>query len=147
MDTKGEWGHGIYVRGAENIKLININVSNCWGDGIAVAGYVEKNIYASKNVSINSCVCDNNRRQGISIISCENLIIDNCITSNTNGTLPSAGIDIEPNQNENAILKNIKIQNHTSFNNDGSGIDVAIGFLETTNTDISIDIQIIVRFS
>ena len=67
------------------------------GDGIGVTG---------KNITIRKCVCDRNHRQGISVFSVENLLIEDCVLSNTSGTAPQSGIDFEPDH-PNEILKNV----------------------------------------
>lgn len=113
--TKGEWGMGIFIRSSSNINIIQPIVKRMWGDGIYIG-----NIGAvmPKDIRISSGVIDENRRNGISIISGNNILIDNCTVSNTNGTAPEYGIDIEPN-NSNEILSNIIISNCNTFNNKG----------------------------
>ena len=41
---------------------------------------------------------DNNRRQGLSIVEADGVLVTDSIFSNTHGTRPSAGIDLEPDQ-------------------------------------------------
>ncbi|UJF28810.1 right-handed parallel beta-helix repeat-containing protein [Kaistella sp. 97-N-M2] len=118
LDTQGEWGMGIWIKHSENINLYSPKVTNCWGDGIYIGN--QKNI-TSKNIFINYAFVDNNRRNGISIISGENITIKNAIVSNTNGTEPEAGVDIEPNTN-NDDVKNIIIENLYTFNNAKRGL-------------------------
>ncbi|MCX5511659.1 hypothetical protein, partial [Pseudomonas sp. BJa3] len=38
LATTGEWGHGIMVRGAERVRLRDLHIAKCWGDGISVGG-------------------------------------------------------------------------------------------------------------
>ena len=121
LSTGGEWGYGIWVNSSNNISVSNIKVSDCWGDGILVGGNKTTQYY-SQNVIIENFVCDNNRRQGISIISAKDLIIRNGILSNTNGTAPQAGIDFEPNVKTN-ITQNVLMENVQVLNNYGWGID------------------------
>ena len=118
LDKQGEWGMGIWIKHSENINLYSPKVTNCWGDGIYIGN--QKNI-TSKNIFINNALVDNNRRNGISIISGENITIKNTIVSNTNGTEPEAGVDIEPNTN-NDDVKNIIIENLYTFNNAKRGL-------------------------
>ena len=112
---KGEHGHGIVLSGAENVRIINANVEDCWGDGVA--------IYNAKNTVITNLVANNNRRQGLTITKGENIKIINPTCSNTNGTPPESGIDVEPNYNTD-FLKNIQIINPITKNNNGAGITV-----------------------
>ncbi|WP_352421139.1 right-handed parallel beta-helix repeat-containing protein [Proteiniphilum sp.] len=108
LGSSGEWGMGIYIKGAENIYITNAVISDCWGDGIDIMHSSDKN--NSKNIFIEKCKIMRNRRNGITIGSGEDITIANCIISDTNGTLPMAGIDIEPNNNK-AELGKIKIEN------------------------------------
>ena len=112
----GEWGIGVGVKNSENIILKNIISKNCWGDGFGVSG---------SNITLENCLGDNNRRQGVSVGSIENLVIKDSYFNNTNGTLPEAGIDIEPNLGSDK-LKNILIENCNNNNNLGSGLEINI---------------------
>jgi hypothetical protein len=116
--NEGEWGMGIFILGATNVQVIRPNIINCWGDGIYI-GRGEKG--GCRNVKIINAVIDNCRRNGISITDGENIEIKNPIISNTNGTLPMCGIDIEPNDNK-ATIDNIQVINPKTFNNSNAGI-------------------------
>jgi parallel beta-helix repeat protein len=116
--TSGEWGMGIHViQGSNNIKISNIAISDCWGDGI----FLGDSPYVS-DINIDNVVSDNNRRQGLSITDAKRVTVSNSIFKNTNGTLPEAGIDIEPDANQTS--ENIKIINTQCYGNKGSGLDL-----------------------
>lgn len=117
--TEGEWGMGIDLRSANNIQILNPMISHCWGDGIYIGRMY--NHKASNGVTISGGHIDYNRRNGISIVSGENIVIDCTVISNTEGNLPMSGIDIEPNYN-NDEANNITINNVVTFNNAKSGI-------------------------
>lgn len=119
--NSGEWGMGISISDASNIKLINPKISHCWGDGI----YLGKRNKGNKNIYIVYAELDNNRRNGISVIDASGLYIKNPLITNTQGTAPMSGIDIEPNNN-NDNIDHIVIDSPVTINNAGSGI-----FLET----------------
>jgi hypothetical protein len=123
--NKGEWGMGINILSSTNIQIICPKIYNCWGDGIYV-GRGENG--PSKKVKIINAEIDNCRRNGISITDGEYIEISNSKISNTNGTLPMCGIDIEPNDN-NAIIDNIKILNPLTFNNSNAGISLYLNQL------------------
>jgi parallel beta-helix repeat protein len=108
----GESGMGIYLNGA-NITVTGVNISECWGDGIYICD-------SSSNVTVTNCVCNHNRRQGLSISSCVTALIQNCTFSNTTGTDPQCGIDIEPNQGQS--VTGVHITGCQIFNNVGGGI-------------------------
>ena len=60
--------------------------------------------------------CDRNYRQGISVITAEDLLIENCVLQNTAGTAPAAGIDFEPNLPRerlvHCVMRNCRIENN-----------------------------------
>jgi polygalacturonase len=101
----GEWGMGILVSdAASNISINGITIKDCWGDGIYLGGFS-----GVSDVTIDQVVCDNNRRQGLSITNANNVVISNSIFKNTNGTNPQAGIDLEPNTNQ--VVEDIRMIN------------------------------------
>ena len=101
--TTGEWGHGIDIQdGAHRFNVQGTYISKCWGDGIIICDTVTSNTTGAKpsDVSIIDVVCDDNRRQGLSIITAlrPRVIGGSFInTGRTAATAPTAGIDIEPN--------------------------------------------------
>ncbi|MBL4676270.1 MAG: hypothetical protein JKY70_08725, partial [Mucilaginibacter sp.] len=84
--------------------------------------------------------CDNNRRNGISIISANGLKLISPYAANSNGTLPMAGLDIEPNSPKNE-LKGIYISGLKTENNSGNGLDIVLNNLYGGG-DKNVDIQI-----
>ena len=119
LTDKGNWGFGISIKSSNNITIENPKVSLCYGDGIYIGGIKKP----STNVTINNALVDNNRRDGLSITSGENIKINSCIFSNSNGKAPAAGIQIEPNGSTNQIDK-INIVNTITFNNQQTGLMV-----------------------
>jgi hypothetical protein len=86
-----------------------------WGDGFYIGGGV--------NLNLSRCVSDRNRRQGMSIIACKNLYVADSIFSNTSGTPPSAGIDIEPDKG--CVIEGVNVLNCKLFGNAGAGLEYA----------------------
>ena len=118
----GEWGYGIAITGGSNISIKNINIYDCWGDGINTQVYFgETQTFSPDKVFIDNVISNNNRRQGLSIEALTNSIIKNSTFKNTNGTLPSAGIDIEPWGGEH-IVENVVIDNCNFEGNSGLGL-------------------------
>lgn len=120
MAKDGEWGMGIWISESKNVTIASVKVRNMWGDGI----YIDKQTY---NIKVQKCVSDRNRRQGLSIAGggpVEKILIEDCTFSNTKGTRPEDGIDIEPDHNVGPF-KNIRIRRNKFLNNNGAGIEVA----------------------
>lgn len=138
LDNKGEWGMGIYIENSRNVKILNPRIRNCWGDGI----YIGRNARGafSRNIEITGGWLDNNRRNGISVISVDNLKISNIVVSNSNGTSPMSGIDFEPNKNDE-ILKNIVVQNVRTFNNGFDGLRFVFTYLQGSSQLVSITVD------
>lgn len=136
VGEKGEQGFGIALRGANNITIRNVSCRDCWGDGINLqyAGAGRHN----ENITIDSVICDGNRRQGISIEDGVNVVVTNSTFRNTGlfrGTNPKYGIDIEPCY-EGAAIRHITIADCTFENNDGGGLNCS--FIKPTDCDICI---------
>lgn len=135
LGSTGQWGFGISIRGSNNINVENVKISDCWGDGIYIGSTPKQNY--NRNINIINPILNNNRRQGISVISAIDLNIINAVITNTNGTPPQSGIDIEPNDNKEQ-LKNINIINLSTNNNKGKGLIVSLGRLNGSVDPISI---------
>lgn len=132
---KAEWRHALNIKSSSNIVVDGLNLVDSGGDGI----YLGKSIHGvtNKNVTIRNVVCDGNNRQGISVITAENLLIENTILRNTWGTAPQAGIDFEPNQDDEK-LANCVMRNCVCENNAGAGIDMYLPNLKRKSGDVGI---------
>lgn len=135
MGTTGEWGMGISIRGTNNVLIYGAKVEKCWGDGIYLGISPVTNSVINNNVLIKKSIVDDNRRNGMSIISAQNSIFENFIASNTFGTAPNAGIDIEPDANTD-IIKNLTFNNILAFNNDVHGFLFVLSNLYGKNQNI-----------
>ncbi len=147
LGNKGEWGMGINILSSKNISVKNSNISKCWGDGIYV-GEIRYNDrpkynlrdYCPKNIKITGGIITDNRRNGISIVSVNGITIEDIQINNTSGTMPMAGVCIEPNNNSQ-ILENIELRNVTTKRNAEVGLKyVASSFLGKRNKNVSIAI-------
>lgn len=124
IGTTGEWGMGIAVYAGTNVTINGTKINNCWGDGIVVGAKGGAPWYASnasRNITIKNVISDNNRRQGLSIGKANGVMVDSCSFTNTGGTKPMDGIDIEPDLD---TAQNITIQNCTLANNKGNGVEM-----------------------
>lgn len=137
---KSEHRHVIQLRSSNNINIFGLRLESSGGDGIFIGPKggsitVGPDIYTfvpCRDVLIRDCICDDNYRQGISVISVDKLRLDNCVFKNTRGTLPQAGIDLEPS-NSRGVLSDIVISNCISENNAGQSFVVNVGQLKETS--------------
>lgn len=121
IGTTGEHGMGISIYGAKGIYVRDMNISDCWGDGVYVgANTGAYPLSASENISISGVVCDNNRRQGLSVVSVKKLFVSESRFINTNGTAPQCGIDIEPNAS--GVIEGVFIDKVDCSGNVGDGV-------------------------
>ena len=125
----GEWRHALTLRkGCRNILVENLRMLQSGGDGIGVSG---------TDITIRNCVCDGNHRQGMSVFDVENLLVENCVFSNTSGTAPQAGVDLEPDHGYQK-LKNIVFRNCVSYGNAGAGFLTCL--IQLTGDSAPVDI-------
>lgn len=114
IGSSGEWGHGIFIWGnSENIRIEGVDISNCWGDGVAIGRSVPV-----KNVELYKLRIENCRRNGISVIACEGCSIKKCTIKNINGTAPEYAVDIEPNKSgpvSDVDIEQIKIRSKSGI--------------------------------
>ena len=104
---KGEWGMGIMINKANNVKVSELSVEDCWGDCVYIGG-------DSKKVAIENCKLIGSRRQGVSITSGKDILLKNLLVSEIGGTAPGYAIDIEPNKNgfvDDIIIEKVHIDN------------------------------------
>jgi polygalacturonase len=134
--TTGEWGMGIDVRGSSRITIRQVQVRDCWGDGILIAGFDDRTYIDpatdspySENVDIVDVVADGNRRQGVSLISGRNVAFIRPWLGNTAGTPPAAGIDIEPDLPTQSVA-NVHVIDAVTRNNQGPGIMLLLNKLQ-----------------
>ena len=85
------------------------------------------NLY-SQGVTIKNVTVNNAYRNGISVISAKNLLIDNCTIVNTAGTLPKDGIDFEPDDHT-GVLQNCTVRNSIIDANSGDGIEFCLTYM------------------
>lgn len=136
--TSGEWGHGICVQGCSDVAITDMIITDCWGDGIYIGSSSKQNY--CQDVSIKRFFLNNNRRQGISVISAKHLIITDGIIANTNGTDPQAGIDLEPNHSQE-FMQDIVLKNIKTIRNSGYGIHFSLAKLEGGGNSVDITVK------
>lgn len=135
--TWGEWRHAINIMSGRNIQIEGLLITQSGGDGIYLGVDPTGSRAPCTDIHINNVVCDANGRQGISVISAVNLLIENTILRNTKGMPPMAGIDFEPNSSTECFI-NCVLRNCVSENNNSSGYIFAMAQLNETSKPIDI---------
>lgn len=128
---KSEWRHNINVWGSKNFVIEGLTLRDSGGDGIIVSHdprYKDKNGIPTKRFAsgtIRDIKAINNYRQGISITSAKDLLVENSVFRDTGNTNPSSGVDLEPDHDWQKLV-NIKFRNTNFINNQGNGIQIGI---------------------
>lgn len=138
----GESRHAIRLGSATNVKIEGLSFEDTGGDGITITQSFEAGTAKNycEDVLIKNCFFSNNYRQGLSISSVKNAIVENCEFTETRGTLPEDGIDIEP-FNSTQRIENVLITGCRMYNNYGKAIQFALQFLDDTSQDVSVVVE------
>ena len=110
--------HGLGIFGSDNVNIHGMRIENTGGDGIYLG---TKTSAQNRDITIRDVILEDNYRQGISVISAENLLVENVIMGTTQGHAPQAGIDFEPNQAGQSIV-NVTVRNSIIESNGGFGV-------------------------
>lgn len=111
----GESGMCVGITDSQHVKVQGVTAREAWGDGFYVGG-------ASSDISLCGVTADANRRAGISITRVTGLSVRNSVFSNTGGTLPESGLNVEPNSGE--TVNQVVVNNCIFQGNKGGGIQV-----------------------
>jgi hypothetical protein len=123
-----EWRHGLWISGSTDITVQDLRFEESGGDGISID-------WASERILIQRVVCDKNYRLGLSIINAAHVLVEDSHFSNSAGTGPEGGIDLEPDFAW-AMIENITFRNLTIVGNLGPAFSVALAALQPFNASI-----------
>lgn len=119
-----EFGHGIFVANCGRATIEDVDVEDCWGDGI-VLGFqhprTAQPLGLARNVTIRRVTVRRARRNGLSIIGAENVLVEDSRFCDTHGTAPMAGCDLEPDS-PHYPNRNITFRRCTFTNNGHHGL-------------------------
>ncbi len=135
---KAEWRMTLDFMGCRRVRVEGVRLESSGGDGIYL-GATAKLGYCA-DVVIRDVVCDDHHRQGISVISAVNLLIENCVLSNTGGTPPQAGIDFEPNHAREKLV-NCVMRRCVMAGNRGAGVLVYLKNLSRESDPVSLRVE------
>lgn len=135
---RSEWRHALQLRACTNVTVMGLTLAESGGDGIYLGA--GKGGEPCLGVTIRDVVCLDNHRQGISVISAEDLLIEGCALKGTRGTPPQAGIDFEPNR-PNERLVNVVMRRCVTEGNAGGAYLFALHQLRGTSAPISIRLE------
>lgn len=123
----GEWGHGIAILGARQVRVHDLQVDDCWGDGICIGTIFGRGagggMTVAEDLTIARVQCSGNRRQGLSITSARRVAVVDSRFIGNGGTAPGCGIDVEPGTMRMGA-QDVLISGCTTSGNRGSGMQV-----------------------
>ena len=138
---RSEWRHGLSFLSCVNVEVAGLSIVESGGDGIYLGVNAHRDAeLANFHVVIRDVSCLRNNRQGISVISAEDLLIENCDLSETYGASPEAGIDFEPNRADHRFV-DCRLKNCRMRNNMGSGLEVWTTRFDSTTRPVSITME------
>jgi polygalacturonase len=132
---KAEWRTALALRGCTGVQVLGLTLRDSGGDGIYIDGGGRQD--CCREIHIKDVLCDNNYRQGISVISVDGLLVEDSQFNNTWGTPPSSGVDIEPDAPDQKV-KRVVFQNCRFLDNYGDGIEVFLAHQHQATDDVSI---------
>lgn len=135
---KSEWRHGLLLSGCRNVLIQDLTIERTGGDGIYLGASPTKG--ANLNVVIRRVDCNDNHRQGISVISADGLLIEDCRLRNTNGTAPQAGIDFEPNSTTDSLVHCV-LRRCVAEGNAGTGYQLCPQSMSSKSIPVSIVLE------
>lgn len=120
--TESQFRHAIDVGGFNDVTIRNLTINYAGGDGINIGGFFSAN-RVPKRLNISNMNIYEAHRNGISLSSAKDSVIDNVGVWNTRGHDPEAGIDVEIDHTYQRV-QNVTVKNST------------FGFSERTNIDV-----------
>lgn len=132
-----EYRHCLNIEGASNVTVTGISCNQSGGDGLYI-GYGSQG-QPSQNVTVTDSIFDQNFRQGFSLISGEHIFVYRCRFTNTGGTNPEAGLDIEPNT-ASEVVSDVHIEDSFSTGNAGPGVKLAFWKMDGTSHPVDLTI-------
>lgn len=113
----------IIFQASHYVTLRDVTSINSATDGLEISGWHSG---GCSNFVIDSCVFNNNHRQGVSVCGCKNIVITNSECSyngSGNGIAPKAGVDLE-GYNETHVNDSVRILN-CKFDSNGQNVAVS----------------------
>ena len=155
VESRGysEFDYLVMLNGVSDVVFDNVNFIGFRGDGLHLGSSTISQIERhNRQIAVRNCLFDGityNNRNAISVIDCEGLLIEDCAfrdCSRFGGPDPSdpfdpytgiqapGPIDLEPNQDTFAIIRDVTIRNNVFSG--GGGYGVCLNLLADSAVDI-----------
>jgi len=120
--------HNVNIKDSQDFSFSHVNSINAVTDGFRLyaSDQTDQSTYTRNGLFL-ECRADNSFRQGMTIVNGENIQVIGGAYTNTHGTEPSAGIDVESNAGTALPGNhNILIRGATFSGNDGYGVVLSV---------------------
>jgi hypothetical protein len=130
-----QWGVGILASDTQDLVIQNVWFREFHHDGILLTGNS-----GCQRVAVRHCVAVNNRRTGIAIVHAREVTVEDSTFNGTSGQSPQAGLNAEPNPDEE--VRTLRIRRCWFRGNKGNGIYIhkALG---RAVADVSVESSVI----
>jgi len=130
--------HCLDILGGKNIRIYGLTITESGGDGIYIGR--GDNLQHCSKIHIKDVVLSRHHRQAVSVISVEDLLIEDSKLMHTRGHQPQAGIDFEPNQNHERLVRCV-VRRCEISHNAGQGVLIVLGNLDSKSKPVSISVE------
>lgn len=134
----GQWRHALSLNSCHKVRIEDLRIAESGGDGIYL-GECRRGV-PNTDVRIRRVDCVGNNRQGISVITADGLLIEDCVFRETKGAAPESGMDFEPNE-PHQQLSRILVRNCVSENNAGRGVDFGKWLMDNSTPPMDITLE------
>ena len=143
--SHAEWRMGLNLRGVRNFLVEDVTIELTGGDGIYVTGSMSGDrskltFWNSVNVTVRRVRSRQNYRQGMSVIGVVGLNVTDTVFEDTAGTPPMAGVDFEPDFQEQS-LRAMSFDNVRFANNQGCGVVMSSHAFNESSAPIELTVR------
>ena len=135
--TSGEQRHAFEMDMCNGVTVRGLTLRDSGGAGIKLMG--DGNSGYCQNITLENIRCLNNRRDGITISSAQDVWVRNSEFSGSSGTRPEAGVVLE-SDHENERLVNINFSNCTFSDNESAGVHFSTNKMNGGSRPVSVKI-------
>lgn len=122
--TPSQFRSAIDVGGFKDVTIQDLSINHAGGDGINIGGFFSGTPYA-ENLLISDVSIWEAHRNGISVSSAVNSLIDRVSVWNTRGHDPECGIDVELDHTDQRV-QNVVVSNSTFATSERRNINVTL---------------------
>lgn len=137
---RGQWRHVLNFLSCSRVRVEGLTLADSGGDGVYIGVSGNDVGVPCRDVTISGVTCDGNLRQGISVISVDGLLVENCTLKNTGGHPPEAGIDFEANY-PGQLMKDIVVRGCAIMDNTGPGFGFSLWGRDASAVPVSARIE------